>query len=277
MMTGIGTILGTAAYMSPEQARGKPVDKRADIWAFGCVLYEMLTGARAFRGEDVAETIGAVIQKDPDWTTLPAATPLAVRTVLHRCLERDAKKRLRDISGVSLLLENPVAENRRSRPLPWIAAGAMTIVAVLALASLWMLRGTRPVPRPLVRLDVDLGADVLLGSQYGTDVIISRDGEPTGLGVRRGRLFTRRLDQPKAVELGSGGAPFLSPDGQWVAFVSGNKLRKVSWQAAPRLPSRCEPPRATWGEDGRIVAAIRRHSVNNSGRRRHACAADEIA
>jgi serine/threonine protein kinase len=122
MMTGIGTVLGTAAYMSPEQARGRAVDKRADIWAFGCLLYEMLSGARAFGGEGVAETIGAVIHKDPDWTKLPAATPAAVRTVLKRCLERDAKNRLRDISGVSLLLEQAPAPAGPASQLPWIAA-----------------------------------------------------------------------------------------------------------------------------------------------------------
>ena len=255
MMTGIGTLLGTASYMSPEQARGKTVDKRADIWAFGCVLYEMLTGRRAFGGEDVAETTGAVIHKDPDWTRLPAATPAAVRTILHRSLEKDARKRLRDISGASLLLENPVVENPRRRQLPWIAVGAMTIVVAITLTSQWIRGRARVDPRPLVRLDVDLGSDVLLGSQYGTDVVISRDGNRL-VWVSAGRLFTRRLDQSTAVDLGRGSIPSLSPDGQWVAFGLGNKLYKVSVTGGATITLAEGVLGASWGEDGRIVVAI---------------------
>jgi serine/threonine-protein kinase len=135
----------------------------------------------------------------------------------------------------------------------------MTIVALLALSALWIgSRSTRPDARALVRLDVDLGADVLLGSQFGTDVIISRDGSRL-VWVSEGRLFTRRLDQPKAVELGSGGAPFFSPDGQWIAFGAGNTLRKVSVAGGATI-TLCEWSSAlgaTWGEDGRIVASIR--------------------
>ena len=104
-MTEIGMILGTAAYMSPEQARGRTVDRRADIWAFGAVLFEMLTGVRAFAGEDLAETIGAVIHKEPEWSRLPAATPTSVRTVVRRCLQKDPKQRLRDIGDVRLALD----------------------------------------------------------------------------------------------------------------------------------------------------------------------------
>ena len=101
-MSQLGIILGTAAYMSPEQAKGKPVDKRADIWAFGCVLYEMLTGTRPFAGEDVTDTLAAIVRADPDWSALPAGTPPHVRTLLRRCLEKDRRERLPDIGAARL-------------------------------------------------------------------------------------------------------------------------------------------------------------------------------
>src|SRR5262249_47492011 len=105
MMTGVGTILGTAAYMSPEQAKGKAVDKRADIWAFGCVLYEMLTGKRAFDGEDMSDTLAAVLRADPDWTRLPSGTSLPIRMVVQRCLAKERSQRLADVAVVNFLLD----------------------------------------------------------------------------------------------------------------------------------------------------------------------------
>src|SRR5688572_8778041 len=120
--TQMGMIIGTAAYMSPEQAKGKAVDRRADIWAFGVVLYEMLTGRRAFDGEDISTTLAAVLMKEPEWTALPANTPPALLTLIHRCLERDPKQRLRDIGEARLLLSNPQSMSGRSvevvAPLP---------------------------------------------------------------------------------------------------------------------------------------------------------------
>jgi serine/threonine protein kinase len=123
LMTGVGVLLGTAAYMSPEQARGRPVDKRSDVWAFGCVLFEMLASARAFDGNDIAEVVGAVIHKEPDWSRLPAGTPAAVRLTLQRCLAKDPKQRLRDMGDVQLMLTG-VFESRevpaRDRPSWWV-------------------------------------------------------------------------------------------------------------------------------------------------------------
>src|SRR6185503_16027478 len=135
--TQLGVILGTAAYMSPEQAKGKPVDRRADIWAFGVVLYEMLTGRRAFEGEDISTTLAAVLMKDPEWASMPPGTPRSLDTLVRRCLERDPKKRLRDIGEGRILLSDPqalsaapaasaptaIAPSAPNR-LPWLIAAA---------------------------------------------------------------------------------------------------------------------------------------------------------
>ena len=147
-MTMRGMILGTAAYMSPEQAKGKPVDKRADIWAFGCVLYEMLAGRRAFEGEDVSDTLAAILRGEPDWTRLPALPP-AVLTLIRRCLERDWRRRIGSMSTVRFVLEDPEVlspasaaaaqmADRRSRRRgwrpPWRRRAAMSWCGV---SSLW--------------------------------------------------------------------------------------------------------------------------------------------
>src|SRR6202049_1535573 len=161
--TRAGMIMGTAAYMSPEQARGKPVDKRADIWAFGVVLHEMLTGKRPFQGEDVAETLAAVISKEPSWERVS----VKVQRLLKRCLEKDPQKRLRDITGVGLLLEEapqapePASLVPRHTRVSWaVAAGLVVSAAVLGFA--WW-RTTRPVAHPQMNLSVDLGPDAVLG------------------------------------------------------------------------------------------------------------------
>jgi serine/threonine-protein kinase len=197
-MTQAGVILGTASYMAPEQARGKEsVDKRADIWAFGVVLYELLTGKRLFEGEDVGHTLAAVIMQEPDLSGIP----VQVAPLLKRCLEKDPKKRLRDIGDMELLLADtstpasPTTTSQLGR-LPWIAAAIA--IAVAAGASWIAYRATRPAElKPLVRLDVDLGADVSLGSPVGADVAISPDANRL-VFVSRSRLFTRRLDQHPA-------------------------------------------------------------------------------
>jgi serine/threonine protein kinase len=262
-LTRPGMILGTAAYMSPEQARGKTVDKRADIWAFGVVLYEMVAGTSLFKGEDLSETLAAVIKQEPDLT----AAPVEVRKLLQSCLEKDPNKRLRDIGDWSKLLDppsSPVRElgvNRGKWLLP-LAAAMLMAVAALALWALW--RTAQPVDRPLVRLDVDLGADVSLRAptSEGSSVVISPDG--TRLAYVSGRptnVFTRGLDQPKATELpGTQGAtiPFFSPDGQWVGFQIGGRLSKISvaggtvvplWEYGTNFAG------AGWSEDGSIFVS----------------------
>jgi Tol biopolymer transport system component len=266
-----GVILGTAAYMSPEQAKGKAVDKRTDIFAFGAVLYELLTGKAAFHGDDVTDILGAVLRMEPDWNQLPEATPASIRTLLRRCLRKDKRQRISDATDVRIEIEDAIAAPKdsgatqaapasTSKLLAAVAAALVIIAAVMAFG--WW-RSTRPVEqalRTLVRLDVDLGPDVSLGSPSGTDTIISPDGTRL-VYVSQNRLFTRRLDQPSATELaGTQGAnaPFFSPDGQWVAFFTGTNLKKISVEggSAITLCSASASGGGSWGEDGNIIAAL---------------------
>jgi serine/threonine protein kinase len=278
-MTQAGMILGTAAYMSPEQARGKTVDKRADIWAFGVVLFEMLAGRRPFDGEDMADVLGAVVRLEPQWEALPADAPPLLRTLLQRCLVKDPRRRVADISTALFVLDQvaalasvPAANSASPEPnaqsptstggwrqmWPW----AVTMAAVAAAVTLWApWRAEAPVDRPLVRLDVDLGADVafLSANAPGNSLAISPDG--TRLVYLSGtspRLFTRRLDQSKATELpGTQGAsrPFFSPDGQWVGFAVGDKVNKVSVEGGAVVPlgEVTSFGGASWAEDGSII------------------------
>jgi Tol biopolymer transport system component len=269
-----GVILGTAAYMSPEQARGKAVDKRTDIWAFGAVLYELLTGKAAFHGEDVTDILAAVVRAEPDWQALPAATPVKVRDLLRRCLQKDKTQRFRDAGDARIEIEDalaapkdsgitqaaPASTSKLLKAVGAVAA-AVTIIAVVTSWVAW--RATRPIEqplRPLVRLDVDLGPDVSLGSPYGADEIISPDGTRL-VYVSQNRLFTRRLDQPNATELaGTQGAyaPFFSPDGQWVAFFVVGKLKKISVEGGSAI-ALCDASTGeggSWGEDGNIITTL---------------------
>ncbi len=266
-----GVILGTAAYMSPEQARGKAVDKRTDIWAFGCVLYELLTAKQAFHGEDVTDILAAVVRAEPDWTQLPGATPLPIRTLLRRCLRKDKRQRTPDAATIRIEIDDTLAAPKdssatqaapasTSKLLFVVGAVAATLAVLLGVTSLELWRAMRPVERPLVRLDVDLGPDVSLGSPRGADTILSPDGSRL-VYVSQGRLFTRRFDQPNPTELvGTQGAyaPFFSPDGEWVAFFAAGKLQKISVDGGSAI-TLCDVSTAvggSWGEDGNIVAAL---------------------
>jgi serine/threonine-protein kinase len=261
--TDVGMIVGTAAYMSPEQAKGKSVDKRADIWAFGVVLYELLTGERLFEGEGVADTLAQVLTKQPDWGRVPAKA----RGLLQSCLEKDPKQRLRDIGDATRLLQEDAepGSSRVSPPLAWMVAAAL--LTLIAAGAAWIAyRATRPAElKPLARLDVDLGRDVSLSSPSGANTIISPDGTRL-VYVSRNELLTRRLDQEKATELaGTEGAysPFFSPDGYWVAFFGGGKLKKIPVEGGAAI-TLCNSPNVgrggSWGEDGNIIA-----SLNNVG------------
>ena len=270
-------IMGTAGYMSPEQAAGQTVDRRADIWAFGVVLWEVLTGKRLFEGATISHILAAVLKDEPDFTQVP----LKIRRLLQSCLQKDPKHRLQAIGDWRLLVDETSVQmtapsTARLGRLPWIAAAIA--VAVAAGTSWIAYRAMRPAePKPLMRLDVDLGADVSLGSFGGTDVILSPDGTRL-VYVSQNRLFTRRLDQSKAVELtGPEGAfaPFFSPDGQWVAFstVQG-PLKKISVEggSAITLCNTCGANGGSWGEDGNIVVAFGKTLATNllGGRRPHA-------
>ncbi len=265
-MTQMGMILGTAAYMSPEQARGKPVDKRADIWAFGSVLYEMLTARKAFDGEDVPMVLAAVINAEPRWDGVPSN----VRRLLASCLEKEPRKRLRDIGDAWRLLEEvpePGAVKPRFASVGWIAAGSLAMVMAIVLWAPW--RAVRSTDQPLIRLDVDLGSEISLPALGGelTNPVISHDGMRlayvASLAGGLPKLFTRRLDQPKASELaGTEGAsgPFFSPDGQWIGFYARGKLNKISVEGGATIPVMdvSSIGGASWGDDGNIIVAFNR-------------------
>jgi Tol biopolymer transport system component len=268
--TQVGMILGTAAYMSPEQARGKEVDKRADIWAFGCVLYEMVTGKRAFTGENTADILAAVVKTEPD----VARAPVKVRRVIEACLQKDPKQRPRDIADAWRLLEDtipsraatwgPRAAGRERSNVPWIAAAAvMAIVAVTTSALLW--RATRPVDHPLTRLSVDLGPEAMAGTNL--TAAISPDGRRLVYPARgpdgRQLLATRLLDQAQLTLLPgteNGSYPFFSPDGQWIGFSVGVQLKKISVHGGAPVTlgnaSGTFPMGASWGQDGNIIVGM---------------------
>ena len=241
-MTMGGVILGTAAYMSPEQAKGKPVDRRADVWAFGCVMYEMLTGQRPFAGDDVSDTLAFVLTKEPDWTLLPAAIPPGLRVVLQRCLAKDSRQRVRSIGDVRLAIDGSfdvpqaasehVGEGADRRRALWVAA---IIVCSLLSALIARLSVRAPITTPLQRLSIVLPADApvrMTAQQSG--LAMSPDGtRVVHVANVRGMplLYLRRLDQTNAVALpGTEGAsrPFFSPDGEWVAFFADRQIKKVA-------------------------------------------------
>src|ERR1035437_9675033 len=267
--TRAGVILGTAAYMSPEQARGASVDKRADIWAFGVVLYEMLAGKRAFSGGSITEILAEVLRGEPDWSALPAATTPRVRKLLRRCLDRDRKQRLQDIGEARIVIDAH-EEDVGSQPQPpagrlWPWAAAVLAMALALTAAVGWWRARRPAPlNPLMRFRVELGPDIKL---QGDDapLALSPDGTLLAVIVRGAdgviRLATRRLDQNEFTPLaGTEGAsaPFFSPDGQWIGFNSDRRIKKISVRggAAGAL---CEAPgiiTPSWGDDGNIIAAL---------------------
>ena len=272
-LTGAGMILGTAAYMSPEQARGKPVDKRAVIWAFGAVLFEMLTGRRAFEGNETSITLASVMMKEPEWSALPAPTPMGLRRLLTRCLKKDPKARMRDIGEARLQIEEllsgapeeggvpriPHALSLWQRALPWASTGTLAF-ALAAVLALWAPWRTRPVDT-LTRLSAEIGADASLATDGGPAAILSRDGVRLALLARDAdgmtRIYVRTLDQLHAAALsGTEGAanPFFSPDGQWIGFFADNKLKKISVHGGEAV-ALCDAGAGggSWSDDGTIV------------------------
>jgi Tol biopolymer transport system component len=248
MMTGVGMILGTAAYMSPEQARGKPVDQRADIWAFGCVFYEMLTGVRVFEtGETVSDAVAAILTREPEWTALPPGVPAGIRTLLRRCLQKDPNRRVHHIADARLELDEAIAGHPAPpsnvvesgnppalwrRALPWMVAGLTLLVA---LAALWTgPRTTASGPMsPVRRLELNLPPGVELFSASTRTVAISPDGERLafvgGLSGTR-QVYVRPLDKFEATPLrGSEGvtACFFSPDGRSIGLVTAAGILKT--------------------------------------------------
>ena len=281
--TQAGVILGTAAYMSPEQARGRPADKRSDIWAFGCVLWEMLTGKRLFHGETVSDTLAAVLRADIDWETLPAGTPPAIRRLLERCLERDPKRRLRDVGEARIAMEEgpasliatraEVAAGLTSRRTGRgrIVAAALAGVAVGAglVAGVAAMRHERSARDSVVRLNVTLPRGQAIVVQDLPNFALSRDGAQMAYVARKesgkSALYLRSMGSFEARELPDTEgalAPFFSPDGQWLA-----------------IPRRRKAP-----EDGRVggacptglrLAGFRPRSRRLGRRRKHPRSVDE--
>jgi serine/threonine-protein kinase len=273
--TRIGVLLGTAAYMSPEQARGKRVDRRADIWAFGCVLYEMLTGREAFAGETTSDTLACVIRAEPDWSSIPTSVPPRIRELLRRCLQKDAKQRLRDIGDARITIEEALSGTPQEaevlqagtvqpiwrRLLPW-AAGIL--LAALASAGVWELRPRGPVGQIVHFSFAPPAGDSLVFLPSGhTSLGISPDGTNVAFRVWHGgtsQLYLRRMDQSEATLLKGtedGGAPFFSPDGQWVGFFADGKLKKISVLGGAPV-TLCDAPNArggAWTPDGTIIFA----------------------
>src|SRR4051812_7971812 len=230
-----GFLLGAAAYMSPEQARGKPTDRRTDIWAFGCVLYEMLARRQLFQGETVTDTLAAVVRAEPDWDALPADTPAAIRRLLRRCLEKDPKRRLQAIGEARIILDeflaDPLAEaspaamlpvippSRFTASLPWIAVALL--LALVAAIALWRPWAIHPRVEP-VRLSAEVATGFMLTrSSPGNYFAISQDGTriaftgvPTNSPEQQPRIYTRSLDALQATALSGtegGRDPFFSP------------------------------------------------------------------
>jgi Tol biopolymer transport system component len=272
--TDAGIILGTAAYMSPEQARGRAVDKRADIWAFGCIVFEMLSGRAAFSGESTTDILADVVKKEPEWSTL-AHVPRGLIETLKRCLQKDPKQRFRDIADVRYeigraldpgAMTADVQPRARWAAAAWFAAGA-------ALAAGAVLVG---LPRPqadetrtAIRSSVNLPPGTTLALSRGSSVAISPDGQLVAFTARAEKktlLYLRRLDRFEAEAVaGTDDAtnPFFSPDGRWIGFFSGDKLKKVSIDGgapvfvADALNARGE----TWGADDTIYVT----PSNNTG------------
>ena len=269
MATQAGVLLGTEAYMSPEQAKAKSVDRRADIWAFGCVLYEMLTGKQAFTGETVTESLAAVIMKDPDWSQLPAATPMRVRVLLQRCLQKDPKERLQAIGDARIALNEvlsgapePALTATQAvslplwrRALPW-ALGLL--VAAISCFAGWNLK---PAPaRPVSRFVITLPPGQHL---EGGGLALSPDGSQvayvaTTQGGGPPQIYLRAMDSMEAkLVSGTGGAviPFFSPDGRWLGFFAGGKLKKISISGgvAETLCDAAIPLGGSWAGQDTIV------------------------
>ena len=273
--TQMGVIMGTAAYMSPEQAAGRAVDKRGDIWSFGVVLYEMLTGQRLFTGGTVSHVPGAVVHVDPRWEVLPSTTPWSIRQLLRRCLQRDQKKRLPDAGAARLELDEvlaaPDARGTALAPLPqrtvWPRLLATAVAAGLLVGvGVWTLTSSgQPGSGPVVRFVVTPSADEALQiGRISRDVVFSSDGRLIVFrsGPPPGRLSIRRLDELSSTPLrGSEGGsnPFFSPDGEWVGFVDlrDQRLKLVSASGgSPLTVTTTTASRGmSWGADDAIVFA----------------------
>jgi Tol biopolymer transport system component len=286
MMTGVGVILGTAAYMSPEQARGKTVDKRSDIWAFGCVLYEMLTGRRAFDGEDVSDTLAAVLRGEPDWARLPPQIPPPIRALAQRCLAKDQRQRIADASTIRFAIDEaatmaaPAPTNAPTwwrRQWVWRAAAVSLFIGVAALLTGALVFAPRPDPvrKEVYTFTVPPPADAVFarpgggGNGVAVPMALSPDGRwlvfTAGERGEPPSLWVRPLDSATARRLpGTANAamPFWSPDSQFIGFFTPGELRRIDVSGGPAqtvcpLPvgNSGLPLGGAWNEAGTILFA----------------------
>jgi len=286
--TQAGMIMGTAGYMSPEQAAGKPVDKRADIWSFGVVLWEMVTGQHLFSGETVSHTLAHVLTASIDFEKLPKETPRTIRDLLRRCLNRDVKMRLQSIGDARVVIAEYLADPGReakevesAAPLQsrlgtgsrlgragWLVPVVATLALIVAIvAGVGWYNATRPGPlRPLIRLNAEIAPDAPLARTSGGNMIaISPDGARLALTLRgadgRTRLYTRLLNQSQVTPLAgtdNAASPFFSPGGDWIGFFADSKLKKIAVEGGAAV-TLCDAPGergASWGDDGNIIAAL---------------------
>jgi serine/threonine-protein kinase len=269
--TVAGMILGTAAYMSPDQARGRPVDKQSDIWSFGCVLYELLTGQQAFGGETMSDVIAGVLEREPDWDRLPPATPWRVRNLVTHCLRKDARERLHDIADARIeinealdrddvMVDRPVSRTRSPTRVTVGVLAGVVIGAIVTGLALWTQTRTELREQKARRLSVTVAQDVEIPTE-GRVLAISPDGNTlVYVGYQDGyrHLLRRQLDDFRAVPVpGTRGVfgPTISPDGRWVAFMAEGSLKKVPMNGGPvttlgEASPWCDP---VWWPDDTIV------------------------
>jgi Tol biopolymer transport system component len=285
--TGVGTVLGTPAYMSPEQARGQTIDKRTDIWSFGAVLYELLTGRRTFHGETTSDAIAAILGLEPDWRALPDSTPATLRTLLQRCLEKDPRRRLRDIGDARIELdalleprsssatniaagqETPSTRRDSARLLRLVFGGAVIALFAMGIAAVawWRLpAATGNTSNSAVQMTALLpsGVSVTRGPGKILSVALSPNGQTlvvAGADANGQRLYQRTLDRLEATPLAGtegGQTPFFSPDGAWIGFFADGRLKRVPAAGGAAIDIAAVagfPKGASWGRDDRIVFA----------------------
>jgi serine/threonine-protein kinase len=269
VMTLAGTILGTPAYMSPEQAKGRSADKRSDVWALGCVAYELLTARRAFDGEHTTEVLASILRGEPDWNALPRDLPPAVLALLKRMLEKDRRRRVADVAAVLFVLSEPQltgshpAASRRATPM-WMAAAGLGVMTIAGVAWWGGGRSRAVEPRPVTRLTIPLIGGQQALSAASTALAISPDGKYVALNAN-GRLYLRALDRLDVVAVpgtesnitasGVTRRPTFSPDSKWLGFWKDGEIRKVAVAGGPPVTI-TSVPRVTnlaWEPDGFIV------------------------
>ncbi len=261
MMTTLGTLMGTAAYMAPEQARGLPADRRSDVWAFGCILFEMLTGCRAFGGNHVTDTLAAIVRAEPDWARLSSA-PEHIRALVRRCLQKSVTARLQCIGDARVSIDefrsgaaDATASGDGRRWIAWLVAAGALAVAAAAWVVAWRVEPAQFVPASATRFTIAVPSGRHLPAENKPVLALSDDGAQlafvaAGEGAAQ-QIYLRAMDRADAVPLpGTDGAvvPFFSPDGEWLGFFANGKLKKISTKggAARVLADVANPQGASW-------------------------------